>query len=183
MTPHITWIAALGIIAFGAPLAAEDETATVGPTESEVTWTSTDKVIRYYVESVSKAKGGVKFKAKPEGERYFYSVDGKENQLINYGQEVFVPTGSSLELTGKHANIKIQTIQDGTSVVVLAQLRIDNRSAAKKDADILRSAITINPSNEKVDLERAKAEPVFKSSKTFASPLPSSATPSARDQK
>jgi hypothetical protein len=146
--------------------------------ENEIGWTSAKEVLALF-EAVNKAGDGVKFKARSSGQRYFYSINGKEKELINYDQEIFVPAESALELTGRHSSIKIQTIKRGASVVVLAQLRMDNRSVGGK-VEIRRAATTIDLGNKQTDLEKAKADALFNDSKTFASDLP---TPSTNDQR
>jgi len=137
--------------------------------EVATTWTAADKILTFS-QTIKREKGGITFKARSLGERYFYSVDGKERKLIDYNEEVFVPAGSTLEITARHSNLKIELIKDDPSIVVLAELAMDLRSFGK-DVEISRAATVIDSENKLTDLEKAKAELIFKGSKFFTPQL------------
>ena len=146
--------------------------------ELELTWTAADKILGF-TETIKKEKGGITFKAHPQGERYFYSIDGKEGKLIDYNEEFFVPAGSTLKLTARHSSHKIEVIKTDQSIIVLAELKMDLRSFGK-GVEILRAATIIDSENKRADLERSKADPLFKGSKFFTPEAPTEATPEAK---
>ena len=133
--------------------------------EEEIVWTSSKELLGHYWGTVSRDGDKVKFRARDSGERFFYSVNDEPGNLIEYGQEVSVQTGSTLELTGRHTNIRIQVLKESSTVVVLTQRKIDQRSHGGKVVTS-RSGFSIDAEGKEKDIEKVKADLLFNGKKS-----------------
>lgn len=135
--------------------------------EREIIWTSTKDLFRPFGEIITLDEREIKFKAHDSGERFFYSIDGQAKELVAYAQEIALPIGSSLELSGKHINIKVEAVKEDSKVILLSQKKMDNRSLGK-DVVLSRAGASIDDKGKMMDTDRTKTEMLFGNRKLFA---------------
>ena len=127
----------------------------------EPAWTDTKTLVKSLDLASDAKKTHLILKAPASGERFFFSIDGSEKRLIEYGQSVPVPVNSTLELSGKHWKAALLVLKDGKSLALIVDKTVDERSMQGKLTSF-RAAAHVENNGRLVDLDRASSETLRK---------------------